>query len=325
VLISERLLFQSPGASRTLIESRTGTVLHEMAHMWFGDSATQEWWDDLWLSESFAEFCEAHAQVDLGLNPDAWSAMSVTMKIVAFADDQLPSAHPVASGASTVSEAIANFDGITYAKGAAVLRQLSAYAGEEAFIAGLRAYVARTAVPSLRGTARPDLILLNDDDTGYVIARFDPRSLQTVLSSVSGLPDLPARAVCWNAVIDMVRQAELPVSAFAAMLARAMRSERLPVLSALWKQAERLITRFATPEGAAESRSLLRRPLRLSAALSWTLNRGGRRCGASRRPARPTTRASTPNWPATRRTRAAGMPPRAGPRCRTPGTRRRPG
>jgi aminopeptidase N len=326
-----------------------------MAHMWFGDSATQEWWDDVWLSESFAEFCEAHAQVDLGLNPGAWSTMSVSMKIPAFADDRLPSAHPVASSASTVSEAIANFDGITYAKGAAVLRQLSAYLGEESFVAGLRAYLARhsygnarladfvasageapgkdltawskawlrtagpnvlrsafstdaaglftefevvqeaperhpvlrshhvriglyersgdsltraggvevdvaggrTAVPSLLGTPRPDLILLNDDDTGYVIARFDPRSLETVLSSVSGLPDLPARVVCWNAVIDLVRQAELPVSAFAAMLARALRSEDLLLLSALWKQAEWLITRFAAPGRAAEATMLL--------------------------------------------------------------------
>jgi aminopeptidase N len=355
VLISERLLSPSSEASPTLIESRTGTVLHEMAHMWFGDSATQEWWGDLWLSESLAEFCEARAQVDLGLNPRAWSTMSVTMKIPAFCDDRLPSAHPVASSASTVSEAIANFDGITYAKGAAVLRQLSAYVGEEGFVAGLRAYIARhsygnarladfvasvgeatgkdltawskawletagpnvlrcefstdaaglftefevvqeaperhpvlrphhvtiglyqrsgdslaladradvdvadarTAVPSLRGTPRPDLILLNDDDAGYVTVRFDPRSLETVLSSVSGLPGLPARAVCWNAVIDMVRQAELPVPAFAAMLARAMRSEELPVLSALWKQAEWLITRFAAPGRAAEARSVL--------------------------------------------------------------------
>jgi aminopeptidase N len=356
VLVSERLLFRSPGASPALIESRTGTVLHEMAHMWFGDSATQEWWDDLWLSESFAEFCEARAQVDLGLNPDAWSTMSVKERIPAFADDRLPSAHPVASVAATVSEAIANFDGISYAKGAAVLRQLSAYVGEENFTAGLRAYIARHScgnarladlvaavgdasgkdlaawskawlktagpnvlrcefnidaaglftkfavvqeaserhpvlrphhvtvglyqrsgdllvrvrrvevdvagvraeVPSLAGAAQPDLILLNDDDTGYVIVRFDPRSLETVLSSVGGLPDLPARAVCWNTVIDMVRQAELPVSAFTAMLAGAMRSESsLPVLSALRKQAEWLITRFADPAQAAEARTLL--------------------------------------------------------------------
>ena len=142
VLVSERLLFRSPDASPAPLRSRTGTVLHEMAHMWFGDCATQQWWDDLWLSESFADFCEATAQVALGLDPDAWSTMSVTERIGAFADDRLPSSHPVASGAATVSEAIATFDGISYAKGAAVLRQLSASVGEENFTTGLRAYLA---------------------------------------------------------------------------------------------------------------------------------------------------------------------------------------
>ncbi len=117
VLVSERLLFQSHDASPTQLRSRTGTVLHEMAHMWFGDCATQQWWDDLWLSESFAEFCEAAAQSALGLAPDAWPTMSVTERIGAFADDRLPSSHPVASGASTVTEAIANFDGISYSEG----------------------------------------------------------------------------------------------------------------------------------------------------------------------------------------------------------------
>ena len=356
VVVSESLLSRSPDDSPTLLRWRTATVLHEMAHMWFGDCATQRWWDDLWLSESFAEYCEATAQVKLGLDPDAWSTMSVTERIAAFADDRLPSSHPVASGAATVSEAIATFDGISYAKGAAVLRQLSASVGEENFTTGLRAYLARhpygnarladllsavgeaagkdltawsqawletagpnvlrcefstdpadrftefsivqeaserhpvlrphriavglyrrsgdslervgrvdvdvtgerTAVPSLLGVHRPDLILLNDDDTGYVIVRFDLRSLQTALSSVGGLPDLAARAVCWNAVIDMVRQAELPVTAFASMLAAAMRSEpSRPVLGALRDQAEWLITRFATPDQAAQSRTLL--------------------------------------------------------------------
>ena len=150
VLISEQLLFRSPDASPALMQSRTGTVLHEMAHMWFGDCATQQWWDDLWLSESLAEFCEATAQVRLGLDPDAWSTMSVTEQIPAFADDRLPSSHPVASGAATVGEAIATFDGISYAKGAAVLRALSARVGEETFTEGLRAYLARYSFGNAR-------------------------------------------------------------------------------------------------------------------------------------------------------------------------------
>jgi aminopeptidase N len=339
VLVSEQLLFRS-GTNAPMDELRTNVVLHEMAHMWFGDLVTQEWWDDLWLSESFAEFCASFASVRRGLSPQAWSVFSVGEKIPAFAQDQLPSAHPVASGAATVSEAIANFDGISYAKGASVLRQLAAYVGEENFTAGLRDYIARhaygnatladliaamaassgqdltawsrawletpgpnrlrcelgagvaeftivqegavlrphhvaiglyehadgelartrrlevdvvgerTPVPGLAGTRQPDLILLNDDDTGYVIVRFDPRSLDTVLSSVGQLPDPAARAVCWNSVIDMVWQAELPVSAFAAMLADGMRSEPSDsMLHALHGQAEQILTRLSSPEG----------------------------------------------------------------------------
>ena len=157
----------------------------------------------------------------------------------------------------------------------------------------------RTAVPSLRGALRPDLILLNDDDTGYVVVRFDPRSLPTVLSSVGGLPDLAARAVCWNAVIDMVREAELPVTAFAAMLAGAMRSEpSQPVRSALADQTEWLIARFATPTQAAEARTLLEAA---AAQIPGRANILGRAQGPGR-----TTDAGT-RWAALRRLAAAGQ------------------
>ena len=93
---------------------------------------------------------------------------------------------------------------------------------------------ARTQVPELAGAHQPDLILLNDDNAGYVLVRFDPRSLRTVLQAVGELPSTPARAVCWNTVIDMTRQGELPVPAFAAMLARGMATEpSVPVLHAV--------------------------------------------------------------------------------------------
>ena len=137
------------------------------------EDATEQWWDDLWLSESFADFCEYYACSQLGRFPDAWSTFSVAEKIPGFAQDRLPSTHPVASGAATLSEAIANFDGISYAKGASVLRQLAAYAGEENFFAGLRAYLAEHAYANAR---LPDLIAAVSASSG---ARTTSRSACT--------------------------------------------------------------------------------------------------------------------------------------------------
>jgi aminopeptidase N len=175
VLVSERLLFRSR-ATAAQLGSRTGTLLHEMAHMWFGDSATQEWWDDLWLSESFANFCEYFAQSSLGLTPDAWSTFSVAERLPCFAEDRLPSSHPVTSGATTVSDAVANLDGITYAKGASALRQLSAYVGEENFTAGLRAYVARHSY----GNAQlADILAAVADASGLDLAVWSEAWLKT--------------------------------------------------------------------------------------------------------------------------------------------------
>jgi aminopeptidase N len=117
---------------------------------------------------------------------------------------------------------------------------------------------ARTALPELAGLAQPDLILLNDDDTGYVIVRFDPRSLRTVTESIGELTDSPARAVCWNTAIDMVWQAELPVPAFMAMLATGIHPEpSLSVLQALLKHAEQILTQLADPQQAAAGKRRL--------------------------------------------------------------------
>ena len=163
----------------------------------------------------------------------------------------------------------------------------------------------RTPVPSLRGAAQPDLILLNDDDAGYVIVRFDPRSLRTVLSSVGWLPDLAARAVCWNAVIDMVRQAELPVTAFTATLAAAMGSERSqPVLDALQEQADWLIARFATPGQATEARRVL---AAAAAEITARANITGPAQAPSHTQAPGRTTAAETGWTALRRLAAAGQ------------------
>jgi len=358
VLMSESFL---PGAAKSTAdaEMRTMVILHEMAHMWFGNLVTMQWWDDLWLSESFAEFCGHDASVRLGLFPDAWATFSVSRKAWGIAQDRLPSTHPVAASPATLSEAIANFDGISYAKGAAVLRQLSAYVGEDAFFAGIGDYLRahahgnarlpdllsavahragagkelttwatawlqtagpntlrpsltagtagapatlavlqeapaahpvlrphrvavglytladdgslvrtgggeasvagpRTEVPALADGPRPDLILLNDDDRGYVAVRFDPRSLRTALSFAGRVKDPAARAVIWNALIDMTLQAELSVTDFIEAVGRGMEHERSEaVLQALLGRAESVIARLAAPDVAVACKRTL--------------------------------------------------------------------
>ena len=126
-------------------ERRNETVLHEMAHMWFGDLVTMRWWDDLWLNESFATFASVLAQVDATQYTDAWTTFANVEKAWAYRQDQLPSTHPVAADMTDLETVEANFDGITYAKGASVLKQLVAYVGREPFLAGLRAYFAEHA------------------------------------------------------------------------------------------------------------------------------------------------------------------------------------
>ena len=121
-------------------EVRAETILHEMAHMWFGDLVTMRWWDDLWLNESFATWAGLEAQAEATRWPNAWITFTQVWKAWAYRQDQLPSTHPIAADIVDIEAVEVNFDGITYAKGASVLRQLVAYVGRENFLAGVRAY-----------------------------------------------------------------------------------------------------------------------------------------------------------------------------------------
>jgi aminopeptidase N len=141
VIFTDQLLFRSR-VTDTAHELRASVILHEMAHQWFGDLVTMRWWDDLWLNESFAEFCAALASAEATRYTDAWTTFAAGRKAWGYAQDQLPSTHPIAADVTTLSEAIANFDGISYAKGASVLRQLVATIGRDNFFAGIRAYFA---------------------------------------------------------------------------------------------------------------------------------------------------------------------------------------
>jgi len=323
VTITEQLLFRSK-VTDTMREVRADTLLHEMAHMWFGDLVTMTWWDDLWLNESFAEMCACQSSAEATRFTDAWTSFCAGRKVWGYSQDQQPSTHPIAADAPTLSVAQANFDGISYAKGASVLKQLVAYLGRESFFAGIRAYLAehawgnatladllkaleassgkplgdwskawlqtagpntlrsefatddsgtfvsfavlqeapaehpvlrphhiaiglynrdsdgalvrthrvetqvagaRTLVADLVGLPQPDLILLNDDDLGYAIVRFDERSLITLTTSIGAFRDGLARTVCWSAVMDMANQAELSVPAFVAIVVAGMGHE----------------------------------------------------------------------------------------------------
>ncbi|MFI9504968.1 aminopeptidase N [Nocardia sp. NPDC052566] len=140
----EDYVFRSK-VTRASYERRAETVLHEMAHMWFGDLVTMKWWDDLWLNESFATFASVLCQAEATEYTSAWTTFANVEKSWAYRQDQLPSTHPIAADIPDLRAVEVNFDGITYAKGASVLKQLVAYVGLEPFLAGLRDYFAEHA------------------------------------------------------------------------------------------------------------------------------------------------------------------------------------
>ena len=125
---------------RSFYEFRCSVILHEMAHMWFGDLVTMKWWDDLWLNESFAEWACYHAEVEATEYTDSWTGFANARKQTGYRQDQLPSTHPIAADNYDLRAVEVNFDMITYAKGASVLKQLVAWVGLEPFLKGLRQY-----------------------------------------------------------------------------------------------------------------------------------------------------------------------------------------
>ncbi|MCA1221418.1 aminopeptidase N [Streptomyces sp. 8L] len=153
VTIRDQYVFRSK-VTDAAYEGRAETILHELAHMWFGDLVTMEWWNDLWLNESFATFtsiaCQAAAPGSRW--PQAWTSFANSMKTWAYRQDQLPSTHPIMADIRDLDDVLVNFDGITYAKGASVLKQLVAYVGEDEFFRGVQAYFKEHAFGNTRLT-----------------------------------------------------------------------------------------------------------------------------------------------------------------------------
>ena len=157
-------------------EARAETVLHEMAHMWFGDLVTMRWWDDLWLNESFATWAGTEAQARATRWANSWTTFTSAWKAWACKQDQLPSTHPIAADIPDIEAVEVNFDGITYAKGAAVLKQLVAYVGYDNFLAGVRAYFAAHAFGN---ATLADLLRALEETSGRDLGAWSREWLET--------------------------------------------------------------------------------------------------------------------------------------------------
>ena len=139
VTFTESYVFRSK-VTDAIKERRVVTITHELAHMWFGDLVTMKWWNDLWLNESFAEWASTMATAEATEWTEAWTTFQAMEKSWAYRQDQLPSTHPVFATINDLEDVQVNFDGITYAKGGSVLKQLAAWVGIDAFFAGVAAY-----------------------------------------------------------------------------------------------------------------------------------------------------------------------------------------
>ncbi|WP_055695792.1 aminopeptidase N [Streptomyces prasinopilosus] len=177
VTIRDQYVFRSK-VTDAAYEVRAATILHELAHMWFGDLVTMEWWNDLWLNESFATYAEAACQADAPGSkwPHSWTTFANSMKTWAYRQDQLPSTHPIMADIRDLDDVLVNFDGITYAKGASVLKQLVAYVGKDAFFSGVQAYFKRHAYGNTRLS---DLLGALEETSGRDLSTWSKKWLET--------------------------------------------------------------------------------------------------------------------------------------------------
>ncbi|NYD66495.1 aminopeptidase N [Agromyces atrinae] len=364
VTFTESYVFRSK-VTDAIRERRVVTILHELAHMWFGDLVTMKWWNDLWLNESFAEWASTIATAEATEWTEAWTTFAAMEKSWAYRQDQLPSTHPIVATINDLEDVQVNFDGITYAKGGSVLKQLVAWVGIDAFFAGVAAYfekhawgntelsdllveletasgrdlsawatlwletagvntlrpvietdaagvitrfdIEQTAIdayPTLRphrlavgfytltdgrlarthrveldvdgavtsvdelvGLARPDLVLLNDDDLAYAKIRLDEASLAVAIENLAGFESPLARSLVWGSVWDATRDAEVPARDFVKLVLGNIATEtESTTLRTVLSQVVLAASAYTTPERRDET-------LREVADTLWTLAR----------------------------------------------------
>jgi aminopeptidase N len=175
VTFTETYVFRSK-VTDAVKERRVVTILHELAHMWFGDLVTMKWWNDLWLNESFAEWASTIATAEATEWTEAWTTFNAMEKTWAYRQDQLPSTHPVVAEINDLEDVQVNFDGITYAKGGSVLKQLAAWVGIEAFFAGVSAYFQKHAWGN---TELSDLLTELEATSGRELTSWSKKWLET--------------------------------------------------------------------------------------------------------------------------------------------------
>ncbi|MFD8600229.1 aminopeptidase N [Kitasatospora sp. NPDC059646] len=175
VTFREEFIYRSK-VTEAAYEARANVILHEMAHMWFGDLVTMKWWDDLWLKESFADFMGSFAQIEATKYRSAWITFANRRKAWAYRQDQFPTTHPITADIRDLEDAKLNFDGITYAKGASVLKQLVAYVGRDAFFEGARRYFKKHAFGN---TVLGDLLDALEETSGRDLRAWSAAWLQT--------------------------------------------------------------------------------------------------------------------------------------------------
>ncbi|KQQ19861.1 aminopeptidase N [Rathayibacter sp. Leaf299] len=175
VTFTETYVFRSK-VTDAIKERRVVTILHELAHMWFGDLVTMKWWNDLWLNESFAEYASTLATAEATEWTEAWTTFAAMEKSWAYRQDQLPSTHPIVATINDLEDVQVNFDGITYAKGASVLKQLVAWVGEEEFLAGVHEYFVKHAFSN---TELRDLLVELEATSGRDLTEWSAQWLET--------------------------------------------------------------------------------------------------------------------------------------------------
>ncbi|MBD8080599.1 aminopeptidase N [Cellulosimicrobium arenosum] len=175
VTFTETYVFRSK-VTEAVKERRVVTILHELAHMWFGDLVTMRWWNDLWLNESFAEYASTLATAQATEWTEAWTTFAAMEKSWAYRQDQLPSTHPIVATINDLEDVFVNFDGITYAKGASVLKQLVAWVGQEQFLAGVAAYFRKHAWGN---TELRDLLVELEATSGRDLGEWSAKWLET--------------------------------------------------------------------------------------------------------------------------------------------------